>query len=70
MNLLAYIAERIRSLRQGYGGEGLSQEALARHIGVATNTISRWETGENQPRGATLKALKDLQEKVKKKMKR
>jgi len=48
----------------------ITQQQLADMIGTQRHTISRWETGENQPRGATLKALKDLQEKVKKKMKR
>jgi transcriptional regulator with XRE-family HTH domain len=54
MNLLEYIAQRIRELRQGYGGTGLSQEALAREMRVATNTISRWETGTYKP------AIEDL----------
>jgi len=48
----------------------ITQQQLADMIGTQRHTISRWETAENQPRGATLKALKDLQEKVKKKMKR
>jgi hypothetical protein len=43
--------------------------AASRHDWNQRHTISRWETGENQPRGATLKAP-DLQEKVKKKMRR
>ena len=47
----------------------ISQQQLADMIGTQRHTISRWETGENQPRGATLKALKDLQEKIKKKKK-
>jgi len=49
MSLLEFIASRIRELRQGYGGAGISQEALAREVGVATNTISRWETGAYKP---------------------
>jgi len=44
-----YVAGRIRELRNEYGKEGLSQEALAKIVGVATNTISRWETGTYQP---------------------
>jgi transcriptional regulator with XRE-family HTH domain len=44
-----YVAAKIRELRSQYGKEGLSQEALAQLIGVATNTISRWETGTYQP---------------------
>jgi transcriptional regulator with XRE-family HTH domain len=39
----------------GYGGQGISQEALASELKVATNTISRWETGTYEP------ALQDLE---------
>lgn len=50
MNLLEYVGNRIRELRQAYAsGEGLSQEALAKAIGVTPNTISRWETGVYRP---------------------
>jgi transcriptional regulator with XRE-family HTH domain len=44
-----YVARRIRELRTGYGKTGLSQEALAKMVDVATNTISRWETGTYEP---------------------
>ena len=50
MNLFDYVGERIRDLRVNYGGgTGLSQEALAKAIGVAANTISRWETATYRP---------------------
>jgi len=50
MDLLKYIGGRIRELRQSYGGgEGISQEALAQALGVAKNTISRWETATYRP---------------------
>jgi transcriptional regulator with XRE-family HTH domain len=50
MDLLDHIAARIRELRVSYNsGEGLSQEALATHLKVAPNTISRWETGTYRP---------------------
>jgi transcriptional regulator with XRE-family HTH domain len=48
-NLMDFIARRIRDLRSAYGGKGLSQEALAKELGVATNTVSRWETGTYKP---------------------
>ena len=54
MTLLEYIASRIRELRLAYGGQGLSQEVLATNLGVATNTVSRWETGVYKP------AIEDL----------
>jgi len=49
MNLFEYIAARIRDSRTAYGGQGISQEALAKAIGVATNTVSRWETATYRP---------------------
>lgn len=50
MDLIEYIGIRIRELRQSCGGgEGLSQEALAQALGVAKNTISRWETATYRP---------------------
>ena len=56
MDLLDHVAARIRDLRSSYNsGEGLSQEALATHLKVAPNTISRWETGTYRP------GLKDLE---------
>lgn len=44
INLVEYVGGRIRELRGG-----LSQEALAAKLEVATNTISRWETGIYRP---------------------
>lgn len=48
-SLFDFIARRIRELRSAYGGKGLSQEALAKELQVATNTVSRWETGTYKP---------------------
>lgn len=39
--------ERIRELRKL---RGLSQEELARIVGVERSTVSKWETGEAKPR--------------------
>jgi len=56
MDLLDQIAARIRDLRVNYNhGEGLSQDSLATHLNVASNTISRWETGTYRP------SVKDLE---------
>jgi transcriptional regulator with XRE-family HTH domain len=56
MDLLDYVAVRIKDLRVNYNhGEGLSQESLATHLKVAPNTISRWETGTYRP------SLKDME---------
>jgi transcriptional regulator with XRE-family HTH domain len=53
-----YVGQRIRDLRSSYGGgEGLSQEALARLLDVAPNTISRWETGTYKPSLQDLESL-------------
>jgi|GEM_PF-345014 len=53
-----YVGQRVRDLRTSYGGgEGLSQEALARLLDVAPNTISRWETGTYKPSLEDLESL-------------
>jgi len=57
MNLIEYVGGRIRDLRTKYAGRGLSQEALAKSMGVATNTVSRWETATYRP---TLEDLEKL----------
>ena len=50
MDLLDHIAAKIKELRVSYNhGEGLSQDALAKQLKVAANTISRWETGTYCP---------------------
>lgn len=50
MDLDDHIAAKIKDLRVNYNsGEGLSQESLAKHVKVSTNTISRWETGMYRP---------------------
>ena len=50
MDLLAHIAATIKDLRLNYNsGEGLTQDALAKQLQVAPNTISRWETGTYCP---------------------
>lgn len=43
-DLYVQIGQRIRDLR----GK-MSQEALAEKLGVAANTVSRWETGTYKP---------------------
>jgi transcriptional regulator with XRE-family HTH domain len=48
MEILEYVGKRIKELRENYG-EGLSQEALAKELSLASNTISRWETATYRP---------------------
>ncbi len=51
MNIYEYLANQIKDLREKFNyGEGLSQEALAAKLNVASNTISRWETGTYKPK--------------------
>lgn len=50
MEIFDHVGERIRQLRKSYnGGNGLSQEALAKALSIAANTVSRWETGTYRP---------------------
>ena len=48
-NIYSWIGNRIRELRTGWGGAGISQEELAEAIGTTANTISRWETATYKP---------------------
>lgn len=50
-------AKGIREIRDLLGW---SQRKLADHIGVDVMTVSRWERGNNEPKGASLKALERL----------
>jgi transcriptional regulator with XRE-family HTH domain len=49
MSIVKHVGDRIRELRTSYRGRGLSQEELASKLRIATNTISRWETGKYRP---------------------
>lgn len=51
------IGQKIRKLRQEYPKGPLSQEALAKQLGVPPNTLSRWETGKYKPTAANLDQL-------------
>ena len=47
MELKKFFPQRLKTLREDFNnGEGMSQETLANLIGMCTNTIARWETGE------------------------
>jgi len=50
MSLTEHVGQRIREFRTSYGGgTGISQDALSKALGVAPNTVSRWETGTYKP---------------------
>lgn len=55
------LPEKIRKARKSLN---LSQEALARKIGVSWVTISRWERGVSQPHGHAKRIEKVLGVKV------
>jgi DNA-binding transcriptional regulator YiaG len=46
--------QRVRRLRSALG---LSQQGLADELGVRQQTVSEWETGLYQPRGASVRML-------------
>lgn len=50
----AWDAERVRALRRHLG---LSQVALSEELGIRQQTVSEWETGLYQPRGASARLL-------------
>ncbi len=41
---------------------GLSQAAFAAELGVRQQTVSEWETGHYEPRGASVRMLRHLAE--------
>ena len=49
-----WTAERVLALRRALG---LSQAAFAGELGVRQQTVSEWETGRYQPRGASVRLL-------------
>jgi transcriptional regulator with XRE-family HTH domain len=50
MTLTEHVGQRIREFRTSYGsGAGISQQALADALKIASNTVSRWETGTYRP---------------------
>ena len=53
--------ERIQALRQHLH---LTQQEMARELGTRQQTISEWETGAYQPRGASAKLLSLVAEKA------
>lgn len=46
MNILEHVANKIKELRTN---AKLTQDGLATELKVATNTVSRWETGTYKP---------------------
>jgi len=56
--------KQIRQIREVLG---LTQQQLADFIGASQVAVARWETGVHKPRGANLKALKELAQKATKK---
>jgi DNA-binding transcriptional regulator YiaG len=56
---LRWDAERVRTLRERLG---LTQRQLADALGVRQQTVSEWETGIYQPRGASAHMLRVVAE--------
>ncbi|HZP27041.1 MAG TPA: helix-turn-helix transcriptional regulator [Dehalococcoidia bacterium] len=54
-------AENVRQLRHHLGA---SQEELAEELGVRQQTVSEWETGRYQPRGASNRLLSIVAERA------
>jgi putative transcriptional regulator len=54
-----WTAERIAALREELG---LTQVAMADELGVRQQTVSEWETGRYEPRGASARMLQMLAE--------
>ena len=57
----AWDAARVRALRKHLG---YTQQQLSDELGTRQQTISEWETGMSQPRGASAKLLSLIAEKA------
>ncbi len=55
----SWSAESIAELRARLG---LTQAGMAEALGVRQQTVSEWETGRYQPRGASVRMLQSLAE--------
>lgn len=55
--LYSFIGTKIRELRRGYKGNGISQMELASQLGTTANTVSRWETAAYKPSVLDLQRL-------------
>jgi len=62
MNRRQWDSERIQALRRHLG---LTQSELAEKLGTRQQTISEWETGMYQPRGASATLLSIVAEQAK-----
>jgi transcriptional regulator with XRE-family HTH domain len=56
-NIYEIIGQKIASLRNEFGGKGLTQGELAEKVGTTANTISRWELGVYKPSAEDLYKL-------------
>jgi len=52
---MANFPEQLKFIRKK---RGWSQEELARNLGVALNTVQRWEMGKNRPSKMAIEKLK------------
>ena len=62
--LLAFLPmtpEEIKRLRTRLG---LTQEGLARELGVSVSTVHKWERGRARPRGLSVRALQELAQRL------
>jgi DNA-binding transcriptional regulator YiaG len=57
----AWDSEGVRALRERLG---LTQRELADELGVRQQTVSEWETGAYQPRGASARMLRHVAERA------
>ena len=58
------MTELASKIRQCRGRKGLTQEQLARSIGVSLNTVQRWEAGKTLPSPLAMEKLQNLLEDV------
>lgn len=55
----SHTGEYVRQIRNI---KGLTQEQLARYLGVNYTTVNRWEKGHHEPSPMALRLIKSLEE--------
>ena len=48
------------SIQQARSEKGLTQEALAKMMGISRSAVAMWETGQTRPRAQLLPKLADI----------